>query len=84
MYCAGHKLPIRVNSVHPGMCVTPLVEQYFSTHPSERAVHEAKYPIGQLGTPEDIAWAIVYLASDESRFMLGAEIVVDGGYLAQG
>lgn len=48
------------------------------------AIHAAKYPIGQLGTPEDIAWAIVYLASDESRFMPGAEMVVDGGYLAQG
>lgn len=84
MYCAAEKLPVRVNSVHPGMCVTPLVEQFFAAHPEQRAIHAAKYPIGQLGTPEDIAWAIVYLASDESRFMLGAEMVVDGGYLAQG
>lgn len=84
MYCAGEKLPIRVNSVHPGMCVTPLVEKFFAAHPEQRSLHEAKYPIGHLGTPEDIASAIVYLASDESRFMLGAEMVVDGGYLAQG
>tara|TARA_R110002094_G_scaffold220513_1_gene193326 strand:+ start:5665 stop:6429 length:765 start_codon:yes stop_codon:yes gene_type:complete len=84
MYCAGERLPIRVNSVHPGMCVTPLVENFFAAHPEQRAIHAAKYPIGDLGTPDDIAWAIVYLASDESRFMLGAEMVVDGGYLAQG
>ena len=41
------------------------------------------HPIGHLGEPDDIAYGIVYLASDESKFMTGAELVIDGGYTAQ-
>jgi NAD(P)-dependent dehydrogenase (short-subunit alcohol dehydrogenase family) len=40
-------------------------------------------PLGRIGEPEDIAYGVLYLASDESRFMTGAELVIDGGYLAQ-
>lgn len=41
------------------------------------------HPLGHLGEPDDIAWAVVYLASDESKFMTGSEVVVDGGYTAR-
>ena len=83
LYCGAEKLPIRVNSIHPGMCVTPLVEQYFEVYPDKRAAHVAKYPIGELGEAADIAQGVLYLASDESKFVHGSELVIDGGYLAQ-
>lgn len=81
VHCATHKLPIRVNSVHPGMCVTPLVQCYLDEHPDQLAPQIAAHPIGHLGEPKDIAYGVLYLASDESKFMLGSELVIDGGYL---
>ncbi len=81
VHCATHKLPIRVNSVHPGMCITPLVRHYFDAHPDQLAPQIAAHPIGHLGEPDDIAYGVLFLASDESKFMLGSELVIDGGYL---
>lgn len=81
VHCATHTLPIRVNSVHPGMCLTPLVRSYLEEHPDQLAPQIAAHPIGHLGEPEDIAYGVLYLASDESKFMLGSELVIDGGYL---
>lgn len=81
VHCATKKLPIRVNSVHPGMCVTPLVKSYLDEHPDQLAPQIAAHPIGHLGEPDDIAYGVLYLASDESKFMLGSELVIDGGYL---
>ena len=77
---------IRVNSVHPGFIWTPMVERYLETMDDAEAglrELEALHPLGRLGEPEDVAWAIVYLASDESRFVTGSELVVDGGYTAR-
>jgi NAD(P)-dependent dehydrogenase (short-subunit alcohol dehydrogenase family) len=78
---------IRVNSVHPGFVWTPLVERLGANQPGGsapmRAALTAKHPIGRLGEPDDIGWAVVFLASDESAFMTGSELVVDGGYTAQ-
>jgi NAD(P)-dependent dehydrogenase (short-subunit alcohol dehydrogenase family) len=75
---------IRVNSIHPGFIWTPLVEHYLAAGGSEpgegRRALDALHPIGHVGEPDDIAWAVVYLASDESRFMTGSELVIDGGY----
>lgn len=77
---------IRVNSIHPGFIWTPLVEEHLKTNgadPEEaRKATAALHPIGHMGEPDDIAWAIVYLASDESKFVTGSELVVDGGYTA--
>jgi NAD(P)-dependent dehydrogenase (short-subunit alcohol dehydrogenase family) len=75
---------IRVNSVHPGFIRTPMVEAHLGgTGPALeeriRAVG-AQHPLGHMGTVDDIAWAVVYLASDESAFVTGSELVVDGGY----
>lgn len=81
VYCADKKLPIRVNSIHPGMCLTPLVQNYFAANPQEMEPQLARHPIGHLGEPIDIAYGVVFLASDESKFMLGSELVIDGGYL---
>lgn len=75
---------IRVNSVHPGFIWTPLVENMAKN--SKEGVDEfrknldSKHPVGHVGEPDDIAYGIVYLASDESKFLTGSELVIDGGY----
>lgn len=89
LYCGREGLNIRVNSVHPGYVWTPMVEGYLRGQGGEenvakgRKALEAMHPIGRLGRPDDIAFGILYLASDESSFMTGAELVLDGGYTAQ-
>jgi NAD(P)-dependent dehydrogenase (short-subunit alcohol dehydrogenase family) len=78
---------IRVNSVHPGFIWTPLVEELGKRSAvgveKFREQLDGRHPIGHVGEPEDIAWGIVYLASDESKFVTGSELVIDGGYTAQ-
>jgi NAD(P)-dependent dehydrogenase (short-subunit alcohol dehydrogenase family) len=77
---------IRVNSVHPGYIWTPLVEDL--ARRSElgpegfREQLDSLHPVGHVGEPADIAYGILYLASDESRFVTGSELVIDGGYTA--
>lgn len=83
LHCAHHKLSIRVNSVHPGTCVTPLMRNFATTHPHVFEEQLALHPIGRLGDPLDVAYGALYLASDESRFSTGSELVIDGGFLAQ-
>ena len=72
---------IRVNSVHPGFVDTPMTEQF---HADQQVMQDrlARTPIGRLGIPEDIASGILYLASDESSFVTGSELVIDGGMTA--
>ena len=86
LYCARAGLNIRVNSIHPGYIWTPMVENYLGqagdVQQGRRAV-DAVHPIGHMGEPDDIAYGVIYLASDESKFMTGAELVIDGGYTAQ-
>lgn len=78
---------IRVNSIHPAYIWTPLVEDLGKQHPDGveafRKLLDDKHPIGHVGEPDDIAWGVVYLASDESKFVTGSELVIDGGYTAQ-
>lgn len=83
LHCAAKKLPIRVNSVHPGMCLTPMVETALERDPAFRDEQIARHPIGHLGDPRDIAYGVLYLASDEANFSTGTELVIDGGYLAK-
>lgn len=71
---------IRVNSLHPGFIVTPLTD---AQDPSINDYVVSQTPMGRAGRPEEVAQGAVFLASDESSFMTGAELVVDGGYLAQ-
>ena len=78
---------IRVNSVHPGFIWTPMVEKHLKTVGDDMAASKAAtaalHPLGSMGEPDDIAWAVVYLASDESKFVTGTELVIDGGYTAR-
>ncbi|HEV2621783.1 MAG TPA: glucose 1-dehydrogenase [Frateuria sp.] len=75
---------IRVNSVHPGFIWTPMVHGFLSGHggdlDEQRRQVGALHPLGHMGEPDDIAWGVVYLASDEARFVTGSELVIDGGY----
>jgi NAD(P)-dependent dehydrogenase (short-subunit alcohol dehydrogenase family) len=78
---------IRVNSIHPGHIWTPLLENFANTLPGgPKSFKEnlcKQYPLGHLGDPEDVAYGALYLASDESKFITGSELVIDGGYLAR-
>ncbi|MFC1860672.1 SDR family NAD(P)-dependent oxidoreductase [Chloroflexota bacterium] len=81
------KYNIRVNSVHPGVIWTPLVESAVRKMPggAEGFIKQegSDNPLGHIGEPIDIAFGILYLASDESRFVTGSELVIDGGNIAR-
>lgn len=78
---------IRVNSIHPGYIWTPLVEALGKESPEGveafRKKLDSLHPIGHVGEPMDIAYGALYLASAESKFVTGSELVIDGGYTAQ-
>jgi 3(or 17)beta-hydroxysteroid dehydrogenase len=86
LHCAKQGYGIRCNSVHPVFVDTPMVDALARLSGDAAAGKErmAKgIPIGRLGEPDEIAYAVVYLASDESRLMTGAEVILDGGTTAQ-
>jgi NAD(P)-dependent dehydrogenase (short-subunit alcohol dehydrogenase family) len=78
---------IRVNSIHPGYIWTPMVEKHLRSTSDDldaaKAAAGSVHPLGHMGDPDDIAWAVVYLASDEAKFVTGAELAIDGGYTAR-
>jgi NAD(P)-dependent dehydrogenase (short-subunit alcohol dehydrogenase family) len=78
---------IRVNSVHPGYVWTPMVEQHLASSGIDLAKGRtdlaALHPIGRVGEPDEIAYGVLFLASDESSFVTGTELVIDGGYTAK-
>ncbi len=77
---------IRVNSIHPGYIWTPMVENFLKAMGDVEAGKKAAgalHPLGHIGEPDDIAYGILYLASDESKFVTGSELVIDGGYTAR-
>src|SRR3984893_1742508 len=83
---------VRVNSIHPGVIQTDMGDQTFLSRARNLGTNDveaarqtalAAHPIGRLGTPEDIAKGIVFLASDDAAFMTGAGLVIDGGLTAQ-
>ncbi len=78
MDCARKGYKIRCNSVHPGIVMTPMGERVV---PGDKAKERMRrhIPLGEFGAPRDIAYGILYLISDESRFVTGTELVIDGG-----
>ena len=80
LQCA--KENIRVNSIHPGYATTPLTAERFSPPEVNKTLLD-RTPMGRLGTAEDIVNGVLFLASDESSWMTGAELVIDGGMTAQ-
>ena len=73
---------IRANSIHPGPIDTPMGNQIWTTHEAREAAATAGV-LGRLGIPDDVAYGALYLASDESSFMTGSELVIDGGQTAK-
>lgn len=78
---------IRVNSVHPAFIWTPMVQAVAQQDPEGEQAFIRRvgqlHPLGHMGEPDDIAYGILYLASDESKFVTGTELVIDGGYTAR-
>jgi NAD(P)-dependent dehydrogenase (short-subunit alcohol dehydrogenase family) len=77
---------IRVNSIHPGFIWTPMVSGFLTEQGDVDAGRKALgslHPLGHVGEPDDIAYGVLYLASDESKFVTGSELVIDGGYTAR-
>ncbi len=77
---------IRINSVHPGFIWTPMVEGLINSTPDPVATKkyiESLHSLGHIGEPNDIAYGVLYLASDEAKFVTGTELIIDGGYTAK-
>lgn len=84
LYCARKGYGIRSNSVHPVFIATPILEPLVQRFGRDEAYAKLgrQVPLGKIGEPDDIAYAVLYLASDESKFVTGAELKVDGGISA--
>ena len=74
---------IRSNSIHPGPIDTEMIQQVWQGEDNSREESIARTPLGRVGTVDDIAYGALFLASDESSFMTGSELVIDGGSTAQ-
>ena len=85
--CARDGSGIRVNSIHPAFIDTPMMEETAIRMHGDAATGAEEFgklhPIGHVGEPDDIANGVVYLASDEAKFVTGTELVIDGGYTAE-
>jgi len=79
--CARQKIDVRCNSVHPAFIRTGIVEYLFEQLGEEEAMRKLTrgIPMKRLGEVDDVAYAVLYLASDESRFVTAAELRLDGG-----
>ena len=73
---------IRCNSVHPGLIETDMIRETLD-NPEQMPTRMSRIPIGRVGTVNDIAYGVLYLASDESSYVTGSELVIDGGSTAQ-
>ena len=85
LYCAEKGYKIRCNSIHPAAIMTPMWEAMLGEGEQRKKIIadiEAGIPLGHFGEPMDVAYGILYLASDESRYLTGTELTIDGGILA--
>ncbi len=85
LHCAKQGYGIRCNSVHPAFVRTPILDPLVARFGAEEAYAKlgCQIPLGRIGEPEEVAYGVLYLASDESSFMTGAELVLDGGLSAR-
>ena len=84
LHCAHERNNIRCNSVHPAFIDTPILDGLVDGPDRDAALEKLgrQIPLGRVGRPEDVAFAVLYLASDESQFVTGSEIRIDGGISA--
>ncbi len=84
LHCARKGYNIRCNSVHPAFIDTPILDSYKERFGEEVALGKfaRQIPLGRVGQPHEVAYAILYLASDESSFTTGTELIIDGGISA--
>lgn len=86
LYCAQQDYHIRCNSLHPAAILTPMWDHMLGKNDSERQKAIAQIakdiPLKSMGHPNDVAYAALYLASDESKYVTGTELTIDGGILA--
>lgn len=85
LYCAEQGYKIRCNSIHPGAILTPMWDAMLGEGEQRKAAIQqiaSEIPLRHMGSPEDVAYAALYLASDESRYVTGIELNIDGGILA--
>jgi 3(or 17)beta-hydroxysteroid dehydrogenase len=85
LYCAEKGYPIRCNSIHPGAILTPMWDAMLGEGPARNDAIKAiasDIPLGTMGSAEDVAYAALYLASNESKYVTGIELNIDGGILA--
>ncbi len=85
LYCAEKQYSIRCNSIHPGAIFTPIWDSMLGEGEQRENTIKAissEIPLGVMGTPEDVAYAAIYLASEESKYVTGIELNIDGGILA--
>lgn len=85
LYCAEKGYKIRCNSVHPAAIMTPMWDAMLGQGTQRESIIkdiESGIPLGHFGEPADVAFGIVYLASDESKYVTGIELTIDGGILA--
>ncbi|MFA8440132.1 SDR family NAD(P)-dependent oxidoreductase [Pueribacillus sp. YX66] len=75
------KYNIRVNSVHPGIILTPMVKDSLASGRGQQLIDDT--PLNRLGKPEEVAYAVLFLASDESSYITGVSLPIDGGYTAR-
>lgn len=86
IYCAQYGYKIRCNSLHPGAIYTSIWEPFMGDTPEQKAETlsflKRGIPLNEMGTPIDVAYSVLYLASDESKYLTGSEMVIDGGIMA--
>lgn len=85
LYCAEHGYKIRCNSIHPAAIMTPMWDEMLGEGEQRNQIIEeieSGIPMGHFGEPLDVAYGILYLASDESKYVTGIELTIDGGILA--
>lgn len=85
LHCARKRYAVTCNSLHPTFIDTPLIDMLSSRADRSTVIEKLarQIPIGRVGEPDDVAWAAVYLCSDEAKFVTGSELVIDGGLSAQ-
>jgi 3(or 17)beta-hydroxysteroid dehydrogenase len=84
LHCAEQGYPVRVNSIHPGYVLTEMVQKGLDAV-GPQAWEEVlnSIPVKKMGEPDDVAYGVLYLASDESKYVTGSELVIDGGFTAR-